>query len=649
MLKGMRESFHKLKWILIAVVAAFVFGFVFIDMGMGGARASGSERGYAARVNGESVSFRDYDRALYYTEQNYRQMYGQQLTPEMIENMNLPRQVMDSLIDQRLLLQEAKRLNLTATAEEVRRRILEIPTLNPDGKFVGSELYTRYVTGSLGFASASEFEDELAREITLQKIESALSSSVMISPKAAEAEYKRMSENAKIRYVLYPASMELAKVTVTPPEVDAYYKANQAKYAHAEQRELKYLMSDFNRLRSQIVPSEAELQKRYEATREDFRSPEAARILHILIKVDPGAAPEVDSAARAKAESIVKQLRGGADFGALARQHSADPSSAGNGGDMGFVDRGQTVAPFDNAAFSIPLNQVGDPIRSAEFGYHIIKVLERRPASLKPFEEVKGQLASQVADQKAKDQAREEMNRISARLRQSKPKTPEEFASLASDKVTSNATQWFQKSESIPGIGANQPLTNWAFNGKAGDVGEIIGTQRGLVIPYLFGIRPAGVTALSEIRPRVENDARLEKARQLASVALSKALAGAANVDAVAAKMGLQASDTTVTRQGYVGGFTGDTSELVKTAMGAEVGQMKGPLVVSDGAVVFQVTEQKRLTPKELAESAPAYMDALRSQHVRNLRTVLLQKLRKDANVDINDKVLQNRATQQNA
>lgn len=648
MLKGMRESFHKLKWILIAVVVAFVFGFVFIDMGMGGARASGNERGYAARVNGESVSFRDYDRALYYTEQNYRQMYGQQLTPEMIESMNLPRQVMDSLVDQRLLLQEAKRLNLTATPEEVRRRILEIPTLNPDGKFVGPELYTRYVTGSLGYASPAEFEEELAREITLGKMESALSSSVMISPKAAEAEYKRMSENSKIRYVLYPAAMELAKVAVTPAEVDAYYRANQAKYAHAEQREFKYLLSDFNRLRSQIVPSEADLRKRYEATREDFRTPEGARILHILIKVDPGAPSEVDAAARSKAESIVRQLRGGADFGALAKQNSADPSSAGNGGDMGFVDRGQTVAPFDNAAFSIPLNQISDPIRSPEFGYHIIKVLERRPASLKAFDEVKGQLASQVADQLAKDQAREEMSRISARLRQSKPKTPEEFVALANDKVTSNATQWFQKSESIPGIGANQPLTTWAFGAKAGDVGEMIPTQRGIVIPYLFGIRPAGITALQEIRPRVENDARTEKARQLARETLAKALAGAPSIDAIGAKVGLPAADTTITRQGYVGGFTGDTSELVSAAMSADVGQMKGPLVVSDGAVVFQVTEQKRLTPKELADSAPAYMDALRSQQVRSLRTVLLQKLRKGANVDINDKVLQNRTTQQN-
>ena len=104
MLKSMRESFHHLKWVLLAVVAAFVFGFVFIDMGLGGARGTGGTEAaatYAARVNGESIPLRDYSRALFYTEENYKGMYGQQMTPEMLEQMGLQRQVLDSLIDQR--------------------------------------------------------------------------------------------------------------------------------------------------------------------------------------------------------------------------------------------------------------------------------------------------------------------------------------------------------------------------------------------------------------------------------------------------------------------------------------------------------------------------------------------------------------------
>src|SRR5437867_6732807 len=163
MLKLMRDNFQQLKWALLAVIAAFVIGFVYVDMGLGGAgRIKEQDRAYAARVNGETISFREYDRALYYTEKNYEQMYRQALTPDMIAAMGLPKQVLDSLVDQKLLLQEARRLHLGATADEVRTKILQIPTLNPDGKFVGNELYTRYVTGLLGYQSPAEFEEELS-------------------------------------------------------------------------------------------------------------------------------------------------------------------------------------------------------------------------------------------------------------------------------------------------------------------------------------------------------------------------------------------------------------------------------------------------------------------------------------------------------
>ena len=649
MLKLMRDNFQQLKWALLAVVAAFVIGFVYVDMGLGGAGGATKQqdRAYAARVNGETIPFREYDRALYYTQKNYEQMYRQPLSAEMIESMGLPQQVLDGLVDQRLLLQQATKLHLNATPEEVRKRILQIPTLNPDGHFVGQELYNRYITGSLGYQSTAEFEDEMAKDITVRKMESAMANSIMVSPKAAEEEYRRVSENAKIKYVMIATAKEAPQVTVTPAEVAQYYKANQANYSHGEQRALKYLLADTNRIRSQIIPTDAELRKRYDASKEDYKRPESAHILHILIKVDPNATPEVDAAAKAKADNLVKQLRAGADFGKLAKENSGDPSSAGKGGDMDFVDRGMTVEPFDTAAFSIPLNTISDPIRSKEFGYHIIKVLERKPAGYRPFEEVKPMLSAQLADQQAKDQARDEITRISARLKQTKPKTPAEFAALANDKVSSNDTQWFSKADQIPGVGNNPPLSGWAFTAKQGDVGEIVGTQRGPAIAYLYGIRPAGITDLSEIRAKVEADARNAKARQIAQAKLAAAMP-AANIDELAKKTGQTATEVTVTRQGFIAGFTGDTSALVDAAMAGKVGEMKGPINLPDGAVVLQVVEQKKVDPKAADENRASYAEMLRQQQARNLRTVLLQRLRKESKIEINPIVTQrNPAAQQ--
>lgn len=646
MLKLMRESFSQLKWILVAIVAIFIL-FIFVDWGAGGARSADADtRGYAAKVNGETISLREYDRAVFYLQKSYEQQFRQPLTEEMMVSMGLKKRALDSLIDQHLLMQEARRLHLAATPDEVRKRILEIPTLNPDGKFVGSELYTRYVTGSLGFTSTAEFEDEIADEITILKMESALTNGLVVSSKAALEEYRRVSENAKIRYVLYPASREAATTTVTPAEVQQYYTAHQADYAHGEQRAIKYLIADTARLRLQFTPTDADILKRYEATKEDYKHPEQAHILHILIKVDPSAPPQMDALAKAKAESLVKQLRSGADFAKLARENSGDPSSSVKGGDMDWVDKGATVEPFDNAAFSIPLNTISDPIRSTDFGYHIIKVLERRPEGYRSFAEMKPQLAAQMSDEQAKNAARDEIARIAARTKQTKPATATDFTALANDKVSSNDTQWFGKADSIPGLGSNAPLATWAFSAKTGDVGDVTATPRGPMVPYLYGIRPAGVPPLEEMRARVESDARMAKAREAAKATLARALP-AGNVDEVAKKVGINAADTTVTRQGYVSGFTGDTSTLVSTAMASNIGEVKGPIVVGDGAVVLQVTEQKKVDPKTADENKTQYTEMLRQQEARNLRTVLLERLRKGSKIDINNTLLQSRPTQQ--
>jgi peptidyl-prolyl cis-trans isomerase D len=648
MLKLMRDSFQHLKWILVAIVAIFIL-FIFVDWGGGGPNnGTADPNGYAARVNGETISNREYERSLYYMEKNYEQMYRQPLTPEIIAQMGLPKQVIESLVDQHLLLQQARRLHLTATPAEVRQKILEIPTLNPDGKFVGEALYTRYVTGMMGFQSPAEFEEELAREITLSKMESALQTSVVVSPKAAEAEYRRNNESAKIKYVLYPAAREAANVTVTPAEVQQYYTIHQSQYTHGEQRVAKYLIADYSKLRAQINPSDAELRKLYDARHEEFKSPAGAHILHILIKVDPGAPPAADAEAKAKADSLVKQLRAGADFGKLAQANSGDPSSSSKGGDMGWVDKGTTVAPFDTAAFTIPLNTISDPIRSTEFGYHIIKVLERRGDGYRPFEEVRDRLRALTVDQQAKDRARDEITRIQARIKANKPKTAQEFTALATGNVASNDTQWFGKTEAIPGIGTNQGFSAWAFAAKQNDVGEIIGTQRGPVIPFLYGIRAAGVAPLDEVRAKVENDARMEKARQLAQQALAKAMP-APTVDAAGTKVGLTPLETTVNRQGYIAGFSGDTSSLVEAAVSAPVGEVRGPVMTGDGAVLFQVTEQKKADDAALAQNRAQYTDNLRQQESRNLRASLLQRLRKAATIDVNQKLIEPQTQTQQA
>ncbi|MEO8382317.1 MAG: peptidyl-prolyl cis-trans isomerase [Acidobacteriota bacterium] len=640
MLKVMRDSFHHLKWVLLIVVAAFIFGFVFVNMGMGGSGVSSKDEAltYAARVNGETITYSDYYRALKNVESMYQQQFGQQFTPEMAASLNLPQQVINMLVDQRLMTQQASRLHLDASPEEVRRKLLSIPTFSENGKFIGMELYNRYITGPLGYASAAEFEADLGRDISLQKMESALQNSVVLSPKAVDAEYRRANESAKVRYVLMPAAAG-ANVTVAPAEVDAYYKQNQADYTHGEQRRVRYLVADFAKIRAEVKPTDAELRKLYEASKDTLKRPGSAHVLHILVKSEPGATPQADAAARAKAEALVKQLRGGADFATLARVNSEDPSSSGNGGDMGWVDMGRTVEPFERAIFSVPLNTVSDPVRSAEYGYHIVKVTERRQESVQSFEEARPALEARAANDMSKDIARAEINRVNAAIKQKKPANALEFSALGTGRLTSNDAGWIGRSEAVGGLGNNAPLSQWIFAAKDGDTSDPIGTSKGIAMAYVEAQRTGGVAALSEVRDRVEQDVKSQKAREAARDQLAQMVAGSPNVDAIGQKSGRPAQDATIDRQGTIPGLNGDTTQFVEAALKGNAGQIQGPVVVGDGAVVFQILEQKKVTPEDLAANRTAFADRLRDQQARQLRSVLVEKLRKGARVEINDTI----------
>ena len=649
MLKVMRDSFHQLKWVLIAVVAAFIFGFVFIDMGLGGGGIGGAQTDmqFAARVNGETITFGDYQRALKNVEAMYQQQFGNQFTPEMSQMMNLPNQVINMLVDQRLLTQEAQRLNLDASTEEVRKKLLEIPTFTENGKFIGMELYNRYVTGPLGYASAAEFEEDLGREIALQKIESALQHSVVLSPKAVDAEYRRENENAKVRYVLMQSGQSEA-LAVTPAEVDAYYKSHQSEFTHGEQRKVRYILADYTKIRNEVKPTDAELRKIYETSKDNYRVPASAHVFHILVKSDPTATPQADAAAKTKADGIVAQLRGGADFATLARQNSEDPSSSGNGGDMGWVDMGRTVESFERAIFSIPMNAV-EVVKSPEYGYHIIKVTERRDQSVQPFEEARPALAAKAANDMSKDIARAEINRVNAAIKQSKPTTAQAFAALATGRLTSNDSGFVGKNEAVGGLGNNQPLSQWIFAAKQGDISDPIGTSKGIAIAFVEETRGAGVSTLAEVRERVEQEAKRQKAREAASAQLAQLTLGSPNIDAVAQKVGRTAADVTVDRRGNIAGLTGDTSKFVEAALKANIGQVSGPVIVGDGAVAFQVVEQKRVTAEELQKNRDTYATRLREQQARQLRSVLVERLRKGADVQINDTITRPTTTPQPA
>ena len=640
MLKSMRDGFRHLKWILFLVIFVFVM-LVFVDWGAQGTGGSaGASGAFAARVNGETISLDDYGRALYYAEQQYEQIYGQPLTEEMRETIGIRRQVLQSLVNQRILMQEADRMSLKATPQEVRRRILGIPALSPNGQFVGAELYERFVTLNLGYRSAADFEDDLVQDLTLAKMDSVFSSIVVVAPQRAESEYRQRTESTSIRYVLLPSGDVMGDVSVSPDEVSAFYRENPDRYSHAEQRRVKYLLADVTRLRSQIQVSEEELRQEYESSKEDFSAGEMARVQHILLRTAAGDAPEVAEEKRLLATNLVGQLRDGASFESLAKEHSEDPGSAAQGGDLGFFGRGDMVPPFEQAAFGQAIGEIGEPVQS-QFGWHIVKVLERKSEGYRSFDDVRSDLMRKVIEQRAADAARDAIATIRAQIEEGAKKTEQELRAFANDVVSYNDASWFGRNDVVTGLGRLPELNDWTFGAEKDVVGGIIQTSRGPILPHLIGTRPAGVTPLEEIRGRVQADARQQKAREVARDRIAAAWNEGMTIDELATAMSLEVREARITPNSPVSGLPGDASLLSEAARQGEEGVVGGPVVIEAGAVQFEVTEQSRFDSEKFAQEKEQILREIRRSEAQRLRASLVDGLRKQAKIELNESLLQ--------
>jgi peptidyl-prolyl cis-trans isomerase D len=226
--------------------------------------------------------------------------------------------------------------------------------------------------------------------LLIEKLQSLTMEGVVVSDREVQAEFHRGADQVKIEYILIDPGKLASGVVYTPEELQAHFNANRSSYQLPEKRSAQILIVDEAAVAQAVTIPEAELRRAYDQNKDSYRLPERVHVRHILLKTTEKPAEEI-AKIKIRAEGLLKQIRQGADFAELAKKNSEDSASAAKGGDLEWVVRQQTVKAFEDAAFSLKPKEISNVI-TTEYGLHILQVLEKQEARLRPFEEAKPEL-----------------------------------------------------------------------------------------------------------------------------------------------------------------------------------------------------------------------------------------------------------------
>jgi peptidyl-prolyl cis-trans isomerase D len=638
MLKTMRASFHQLKWTLFAVIIVFILGFVFFS---GSNSGGGTSSQVVAKVGGDQVSAVEFDRIYQNQIKRYRELYKGSFSPELARALDLPRQVLDGMIERKLRLEAAKRLKLTVTDEELARAIASIPDLQENGQFIGAQRYSERLR--LAGMYPETFEEGVREDLLVEKYRALVKASVAIPEADIRKEFSAKNDKATIEYILIPSSRLESAVEPSEADLKAYYEKNRERYRSPEQRRANYLLVDKLKVRAKVPISDAEIRAEYEAKKASFAVPEQVNASHILVSVDPKGGPEGDAKARAKAEALTARAKAGEDFAKLATENTDDPSGKENGGLLPPFGHGQMVPEFEKAAFDMKPGEIRGPVKTS-YGYHVIKLTAKTAAGIRTLEDVRSSISGDLAERKATAETDRLARELVGKIRALKTKSDEELRKLQSDVVTYNTTEWFSRSGPIAGIGANPEFSKEAWALKVGEVSTTpISTSRGPAFVRPLAERPAGIQPFSEVRAVVVEDWKSERRQKdalekLAPVA--RELGSGTTLADLAKRYETEVKTTAeFGPQGPVPDL-GAAPRLLDAVFKTPSGQAGPSVPVPSGFVLFRVLTRAEGNPSAFATQRAQLTDALRAKEAERLIRAVVAQMRADRKIEVNEELL---------
>jgi peptidyl-prolyl cis-trans isomerase D len=447
------------------------------------------------------------------SQQRVSQMARQQIQQNhypdnpMIEGL-LEQRAGQQLVQQKILLVEADKLGIRATDDDVRQYLRSGPSgqvLFPNGQFIGADTYARLIADRFNI-SVKDFEDQVKQDIIVRRLQALITSGVTVGDQEIRDTYRKGNIKIKFDYAVISAD-ELRK-TINPSdgELQGFFQKNGARYASGvpEERKIAYFAFTPNELPGGAPkPSQQEIKQYYDAHQSEYSVPEQARSRHILIKVAVSADAKTDAAAKAKAEGLLKQIQGGANFADLAKKNSDDPGSKDSGGELGFTQRGRMVPAFDNAVFTQKIGET--KIVKTQFGYHIIQVEERQTAHTQQLNELLPTIQATLVRQKA---AAAEENYARILTVEATKNGLEKTAAAHHLQVVT--TPLLNSQGVISALPDGSAILTKAFQAKQGDPAQYASTGEGFAIFQVAAIAPAHAPDFADFKTHILDDYRDE-------------------------------------------------------------------------------------------------------------------------------------------
>jgi len=482
---------------------------------------SGEKTDDVAKVDGEPITERQLQRQVLQQQQRLRQALGDAYSPELFPEGQMRRQALQGMIEKALLVQTAQKRGLHISEAQLAAFILNTPAFQEGGQFSQTR-YERLLRNQ--GLSPQGFEFEMRRDLLTQQLYAGVARSDFATSHEYQAALRLHAQEREVGYLRFPLERFRTETAPTEEEIARFYEENEQLFRIPERVRVAYLDLSLPQLMERVEVDDEAIRKRYEAQLANYREPEERRARHILIEVPAGADAEQVEEARAEAQRLYEALQGGADFAALAREHSDDPGSATEGGDLGFFGAGIMDPEFETAAFSLEKGEVSEPVRTA-FGYHLIRVEAIRGGETRPLEAVREEIRADIQRERAENRFYEQAETL-ANLAYEYPQTLEPAAELL--ELPIQKSPLFSRNGVDEGLFANAKLLSTAFSEdvlKERYNSEPIEVETNrLVVLRLLEHQPAGRQPLAEVTDEIRERLRHRQAAAAARAAAEEAV-----------------------------------------------------------------------------------------------------------------------------